>query len=168
MLPLGELCQNWFVRSELIFSLILEFYWKGNRRKFGGKNDKHSESKLIFFNGRWVEHHQRVALAKMRLQIPPHLCAKGHLPPPSCPCPTSFCSAPGNSMSCHQLWRMHDCMAQWDHLSPGWELQCERPRQQVRDMEKALKIQLIFILSMLNSISIFLLFLLESRINLQE
>lgn len=48
---MGEICQNRFVRSELIFGLILELYWKGNRRKFSGRRDKFGESKHMFLMG---------------------------------------------------------------------------------------------------------------------
>lgn len=37
--------------SELIFGLILEFYWKVRRRKFGSKDDKFSESKHLLLMG---------------------------------------------------------------------------------------------------------------------
>lgn len=101
--------------------------------KFGDESKYH-------FNGRWVEHYWRVALAKMISQTPPlrRKDISRHPAVIQLPLAHSFCSAPDNYMSCHQLWRMGAWMAQW-------ELHCECPRLGVRDMEKAIKTQLIFI-----------------------
>ena len=41
--------------AEVIYSLVLELYWNGKRRKFGGKDDKLGESKLI--TGGYREQH---------------------------------------------------------------------------------------------------------------
>lgn len=47
----------------------------------------------------------RAALAKMRPQTPPHLCAKEYRPSHSCLCPTPF--------------------ALLQEINSAWELQCE-------------------------------------------
>ena len=68
---MGCLCQDWFVRSELIFSFIPKFYWKGNRRKLGGRNEVWWKQ-IHLFNVRCVENRWRVTLANTSPQTPPH------------------------------------------------------------------------------------------------